>query len=140
MVIPEFVQVLSIEIEQLKEKINAYNLNVLGYHTYVVGKDLLVVHNRCQLSKNMEKRGNARAVGEDAHHLFLQKFVDKFEDIGIKINDASNGVWMDASKHRSGARAYNKLWEEVLGSGQVNVSNAMNYAKKFMKLIYDVIL
>lgn len=42
-----FVQILSTEIEQLKEKINVYNLNVLGYHTYVVGNDLLVVHNKC---------------------------------------------------------------------------------------------
>jgi len=42
-----FVQVLSIEIEHLKEKIKVYNLNVLGYHTYVVGSGLLVVHNAC---------------------------------------------------------------------------------------------
>ena len=42
-----FVQILSTEIEQLKEKINVYNLNVLGYHTYVVGNELLVVHNKC---------------------------------------------------------------------------------------------
>ena len=46
-----FVQVLSIEVEQLKEKTNVYNLNVLGYHTYVVGTDLLVVHNNCTKPK-----------------------------------------------------------------------------------------
>ncbi|MBR2138163.1 MAG: hypothetical protein IKC22_07500 [Bacilli bacterium] len=47
-----FVQVKSIEIEQLKEKINVYNFNVLGYHTYVVGDGLLVVHNNCTNSSN----------------------------------------------------------------------------------------
>ncbi len=47
-----FVEVLSIEIEQLKEKTTVYNLNVLGYHTYVVGNDLLVVHNSCTPSNS----------------------------------------------------------------------------------------
>ena len=42
-----FVQIKSIEIEQLNEKAKVYNLNVLGYHTYVVGSTLLVVHNAC---------------------------------------------------------------------------------------------
>lgn len=42
-----FAKVVFIEIEQLKEKINVYNLNVLGYHTYVVGNELLVAHNSC---------------------------------------------------------------------------------------------
>ena len=41
------VQVKSIEIEQLKEKISVYNLNVLGYHTYIVGNEKVVVHNKC---------------------------------------------------------------------------------------------
>lgn len=47
-----FVQVLSIEIEHLKDKIKVYNLNVLGYHTYVVGSGLLVVHNTCSKKTN----------------------------------------------------------------------------------------
>jgi len=52
-----FVQVLSIEIEHLEDKIKVYNLNVLGYHTYVVGNDLLVVHNDCHGNNlNCEKK------------------------------------------------------------------------------------
>ena len=46
-----FVQVKSIENEQLKEKISVYNLNVLGYHTYVIGNNLLVVHNECRATQ-----------------------------------------------------------------------------------------
>lgn len=42
-----FVRVLTIKIEQLKEKIGVYNFNVLDYHTYVVGNELFVVHNAC---------------------------------------------------------------------------------------------
>ena len=42
-----YVQVKSIEIEHLKEELHVYNLNVLGYHTYVVDNGLFVVHNIC---------------------------------------------------------------------------------------------
>ena len=42
-----YIKVLSIKLEQLEEKQSVYNFNVLGYHTYVVGNDLLVVHNKC---------------------------------------------------------------------------------------------
>ena len=41
------VRVISTKIEYLNEFIPVYNLNVLGYHTYVIGKDLVVVHNSC---------------------------------------------------------------------------------------------
>ena len=40
-------KVQKVEKEFLKDEINVYNLNVLGYHTYVIGKDLVVVHNNC---------------------------------------------------------------------------------------------
>ena len=135
-----FAQVKSIEIEQLKEKLNVYNLNVLGYHTYVVGNGLLVVHNRCKLGKNMEKSGNVGKTGQDAHHLFPQKFRNKFKKMNIDIDDANLGRWMDASKHRSGAKAYNKLWQEALEAGKVNKTNAIEFAEEFMKLVYDMII
>ena len=135
-----FARVKSVEVVQLKEKLNVYNLNVLGYHTYVVGNDLLVVHNRCKLGKNMEKSGNFGKTGQDAHHLFPQKFRNKFKKMNIDIDDANLGRWMDASKHRSGAKAYNKLWQEALEAGRVNKTNAIEFAEEFMKLVYDMII
>ena len=36
----------------MKEKISVYNLNGLGYHTYVVGNGLFVVHNACNIEGN----------------------------------------------------------------------------------------
>ena len=42
-----YIKVISIKLEQLEEKQAVYNFNVLGYHTYVVGNDLLIVHNAC---------------------------------------------------------------------------------------------
>lgn len=135
-----FAQVIAIESEHLEDKVNVYNLNVLGYHTYVVGNDSLVVHNRCKLGKNMEKSGNVGTKGQDAHHLFPQKFRNKFKKMNIDIDDANLGRWMDASKHRSGAKAYNKLWQKVLEAGKVNKTNAMEFAEEFMKLVYDMII
>lgn len=71
-----FVQVKSIEIEQLKEKINVYNLNVLGYHTYVVGNGLLVAHNAC--NPNGKK-------GCQAHQ-------DKIDDIATELSKNADGL------------------------------------------------
>ena len=39
--------VVSTQIETLLEKIKVYNFNVLGYHTYVIGSELAIVHNDC---------------------------------------------------------------------------------------------
>ena len=131
-----YIKVLSIKLEQLEEKQAVYNFNVLGYHTYVVGEDLLVVHNRCKLGKNMEKNGNYGVKGDDAHHLLPEKFRPNFKKMDIDIDDANLGVWMDASKHRKGASAYNKLWKEALESGKVNKNNVLDFAEKFMNMIY----
>ena len=46
--------VVSIQIETSTEKIKVYNFNVLGYHTYVIGNELAVVHNNCASSKSVE--------------------------------------------------------------------------------------
>ena len=41
-----YERVIEVDSEELEEVENVYNLNVLGYHTYVVGYGLLVVHNQ----------------------------------------------------------------------------------------------
>ena len=56
-----FIQVLSTKIEHLKEKTNVYNLNVLGYHTYVVGNGLLIAHNSCK-KQNIEASSKQEAI------------------------------------------------------------------------------
>ena len=84
----------------------------------------------------MEKNGNYGVKGEDAHHLLPEKFRPNFKKMDIDIDDANLGVWMDASKHRKGASAYNKLWKEALESGKVNKNNVLDFAEKFMNMIY----
>lgn len=83
-----FTQVKSIEIEQLKEKINVYNFNVLGYHTNAVGNGLLIVHNNChgndlnckkqnELYNLVDEKGNVVKIGETTrgHKRYTKKFL-----------------------------------------------------------------
>lgn len=43
----DFEKVNKIEIEELENEVDVYNLNVLCYHIYVIGNSLFVVHNAC---------------------------------------------------------------------------------------------
>ena len=83
-----YVQVKSIEIEHLKEELHVYNLNVLGYHTYVVGNGLFVVHNSCHgndlnckkqndLYNLVDEKGNVVKIGETTrgHKRYTKKFL-----------------------------------------------------------------
>ncbi|MDY2889244.1 MAG: RHS repeat-associated core domain-containing protein [Candidatus Caccosoma sp.] len=84
-----FAKVLSVEIEELSEEINVYNLNVLCYHTYVVGNGLLVVHNECHHTvSNKGKKGNE--IGN--------KIKDKFPE--ANLNDRWNKVEIPQHKGR----------------------------------------
>ena len=44
-----------------------YNLNVLGYHTYVVGTNHFIVHNNCDKPKNPKRVGKDQMKKGDAH-------------------------------------------------------------------------
>ena len=124
-----FIQVISTKIEHLKEKTNVYNLNVLGYHTYVVGNGLLVAHNRCnpngrkgcqahqdKIDDLANKPKKPKKVGEDqmkrgeAH--ILKKDVLKDPSLNIKDtkishydiyqDTADNGrLWLNSKSDKS---------------------------------------
>ena len=51
-----YERVIEVYSEELEEVENVYNLNVLGYHTYVVGYGLLVVHNLCDIKEGATER------------------------------------------------------------------------------------
>ena len=73
----------------MSEEINVYNLNVLCYHTYVVGNGLLVVHNECHHTvSNKGKKGNE--IGN--------KIKDKFPE--ANLNDRWNKVEIPQHKGR----------------------------------------
>ena len=136
----DFEKVKIVQLEQSEESINVYNLNVLCYHTYVIGNSLFIVHNICKLGRNMEKSGNLRPDRHhDAHHIFPQGFREKFDFKHIDIDNPKYGIWLDASIHRKGAYAYNEAWEGVIKNIK-GIDDALEYASQFMKDIYKIII
>ena len=128
----------SIWVEQLGAEQTTYNFEVAEFHTYYVSELYILVHNRCKLGKNMEKAGTKFKPTEDAHHLYPRQFERKFFKVGIKVDDAVNGIAMDAKLHRSKAYAYNKMWEKVIDT--INEQNVRGYMQQFMKEIYGIIV
>jgi RHS repeat-associated protein len=61
---------------------------------------------------NLERLTGHIPEGEDAHHIFPQKFSEQFEKAGINIHDPRFGAWWEASAHRRAADAYNRAWAE----------------------------
>ena len=86
----------------------------------------------------MEKAGTKFKPPEDDHHSYPRQFERKFFKVGIKVDDAVNGIAMDAKLHRSRAYAYNKMWEQVIDT--INEQNVRGYMQQFMKEIYGIIV
>lgn len=40
------------------------------------------------------------------------KFVDKFDNYGIDINDPQYGIWLETHEHLSKSKEYNAKWAE----------------------------
>ncbi len=112
----EYVIVEFVQHELLESPITTYNFEVEDYHTYYVGDNEVLVHNKCFRGELMEatNRSKSAAKGYDAHHVFPQKFGDKFEKAGFTDwNDAKQyGAWWPLNDHRSKAYEYNKKWGE----------------------------
>ena len=128
----------SVAVETLKSPETTYNFEVEDFHTYFVSDSNVLVHNRCKLGKNMIKEGKTLSSNEDAHHLFPQKFRDKFSKIGINVDDASNGLALDKALHRKHAQMYNKMWADVID--QVTKDNAQTYMKQIMLKVYNIVV
>ena len=54
-----------IVIEQLKETVKVYNLEIEGSHTYYVSEDEVLVHNKCQTSGGDESGSKSTTPGFD---------------------------------------------------------------------------
>jgi hypothetical protein len=49
-----------------------------------------------------------------AHHVFPQKYVNKFIEKNINIHDPKYLTWWEASSHRMNAKQYNLEWKKFL--------------------------
>lgn len=137
-----FDLIKDVEREKLAAPIKTYNLNVQGFHTYLVSAIFLLVHNACnKLAKNLKKAGIQKQPGQDAHHIFPQQFKNDFLQWIDSIDDAKYGIWMNQSPHRAGAAAYNKLWFNAINSGKIKtVDDLWPLAQEFMQTVYHMII
>ena len=60
-------------------------------------------------------RTSEEVQGLEAHHLFPQKFEQRFRNAGIEtIHDPRLLVWVDEVEHKSWSNAYNEAWQSFL--------------------------
>ena len=111
-----YERVIEVYSEELEEVENVYNLNVLGYHTYVVGYGLLVVHNQnCSNQKNQHqiRDNDYRAtinLGEtERPHAHIFK---KDTNVGRVFKDGK--MDKSLSKNRSAMKFVKKHYEEII--------------------------
>jgi RHS repeat-associated protein len=67
--------------------------------------------------------------GSQAHHVFPQKFAERFEKLGINVHDPRFGAWWDAVDHGKHSRAYNDAWDEFF-RGNPSQQGALDFARK----------
>jgi hypothetical protein len=95
-----------VAVSTTAERVPVYNLSIPEAPTYFVGQRGVWVHN-CKIVK---------------HHLFPQRFRDRFKRLGIDIDDPENLLLMPEDQHinvhRGGARggSWNAMWESFFES------------------------
>lgn len=105
-----------VRFEKLAESVNVYNFEVEDFHTYFVGKVYVLVHNRCKLGKRLGKIEADPGSGYHAHHVFPNHLKAQFKALGIDVNMAEYGSWVEASKHLRFSAEYNRIWREFLAT------------------------
>lgn len=73
------------------------------------------------------------------YNIFLiLKFRNIFKAIGIDIDDSDFGIWLNKHEHRSGAKAYNKKWEEFFSDfksiGDITINDIIEFIGSLEKL------
>jgi RHS repeat-associated protein len=72
--------------------------------------------------------------GAHAHHALPQKFAEKFDNAGLKINDPKYGSWWEAEDHLEKAYEYNKAWEKFFKShGDPDPGQILDFARELAK-------
>ena len=138
----EYVVVEQVQHELLESPIATYNFEVQDFHTYYVGESAVLVHNLCT-STSTNYRSNAKqfygtdGAGQQAHHIFPQKFEAYFNSKGMNIHSPQNITFMDRTVHLKGSSAYNKLWATFISENPDASYNTIKIAgQMFMKIVF----
>lgn len=68
----------------------------------------------------------------DAHHVFPQKFRERFLKNGINIDDPKHLVWWESKVHQPTAKDYNNTWFEFFQTGPTS-TQILDKGKELMK-------
>ena len=132
--------VKSVSLLELDEPVEVFNFEVEDCHTYFVGKCGVLVHNACTKSNyrsNAKKYYDTDGVGQEAHHIFPQKFNNYFSDRGINIHASQNIKFMQPSGHRASSYAYNQMWQSFIDSNpNASVKTIQIAGQYFMKFAF----
>ena len=58
--------------------------------------------------------GSPPRAGYDAHHVLPVQFGDRLARLGIDVNDARYGTWIDRTVHQGISKEYARDWEAFL--------------------------
>lgn len=113
-----------------------------------VGKDVRILSDAVSLvdkgggltkslRANMIRAFGSAPDGAHAHHILPKKFKDRFDDVGLNINDPQYGAWLESHHHLSKAREYNAEWEAFFKDNPNYTSEqVLEEAKLLMLKIY----
>ena len=94
----------------------------------------VVTATRNTYRKVLMKVTGKNGIGYEAHHTLPQAYRDKFEKLGINIDDPEYVVWRKAENHRAGNTKHNAMWKEYFENPQ-----NQNYTKEdILKLRKDI--
>ena len=68
--------------------------------------------------------------GAQAHHVFPQRFADRFRQLGVDVNDPHYGAWWEASDHLRNAAQYNARWVEFFARPNPSLEQAIQFAQE----------
>ncbi len=100
-----------------------------------LGKQTFKPFNKANYRHNLKVLTGKNGIGDDAHHIFAQKFESFFNSKNINIHHAEYMKWWNISTHRSAAKAFNKEWEGfILGKGaNASRQQVINFGNNLMK-------
>ncbi len=85
--------------------------------------DKVITATKNTYRKALQKATGKLGKGYEAHHTLPQKHREKFEKLGINIDDPEHVVWRKKENHRAGNAEHEKAWDNFFESHQ-------NYSKE----------
>jgi len=87
---------------------------------------------------NLAERTGINPLDKQAHHVFPNKFKDKFNEAGIDINNPKYGIWLEKNFHLQKASEYNKSWGNFFErSNALNKDEIFKHMEETMEKIYE---